>query len=204
MHLCMYFITLIKYVAIYFITLIKTNIIYINPFLSTCLEPTPSTNPSHMIVKMINLASEDANVVWNDGLQLNNKVLLMNQKWEFSQKGVEGQQPNYTFYVTNTQGEKTLYINGEADVIVLQPTTEKIDYILYITGTKGILSYFTVMGLSSDQWRACIFPCIMCVQYIGGCSVHRGVFSTSGDIMSTLGRYHEYIGGYHDECGGIP
>ena len=28
----------------------------------------------------------------------------------------------------------------------------------------------------------------MCVQYIGGCSVHRGVFSTSGG-------YHEYIGG---------
>ena len=51
-------------------------------------------------------------------------------------------------------------------------------------------------------------PCIMCVQYIGGCSVHRGVFSTSGG-------YHEYIGGcsvhrgdimmnvggYHDKCG---
>ena len=42
------------------------------------------------------------------------------------------------------------------------------------------------------------------VQYIGGCSVHRG------DIMSTSGGYHEYIGmfstsgGYHDECGGIP
>ena len=47
------------------------------------------------------------------------------------------------------------------------------------------------------------------VQYIGGCSVHRGMFSTSGDvqyiggiswvhwgdIMSTLGGYHEYIGG---------
>ena len=31
-------------------------------------------------------------------------------------------------------------------------------------------------------------PCIMCVQYIGRCSVHRGVFSTSGG-------YHEYIGG---------
>ena len=27
------------------------------------------------------------------------------------------------------------------------------------------------------------------VQYIGGCSVHRG------DIMSTSGGYHEYIGG---------
>ena len=26
------------------------------------------------------------------------------------------------------------------------------------------------------------------IQYIGGCSVHRGVFSTSGE-------YHEYIGG---------
>ena len=42
----------------------------------------------------------------------------------------------------------------------------------------------------------------MCVQYIGGCSVHWGVFSTSGDIMmnvgdtmSTSGGYHEYIGG---------
>ena len=38
-------------------------------------------------------------------------------------------------------------------------------------------------------------PCIMCVQYIGGCSVHRGVFSTWGDTMSTSGGYHEYIGG---------
>ena len=52
------------------------------------------------------------------------------------------------------------------------------------------------------------------------CSVHRGVFSTSGgyheyigggdimstsggDIMSTSGDV-QYIGGYHDECGGIP
>ena len=46
-------------------------------------------------------------------------------------------------------------------------------------------------------------PCIICVQYIGGCSVHRGVFSTSrgvqyiegiswvhwGDIMSTSGMF---------------
>ena len=43
----------------------------------------------------------------------------------------------------------------------------------------------------------------MCVQYIGGCSVHRWVFSTSGgyheyiggDTMSTSRGYHEYIGG---------
>ena len=53
-------------------------------------------------------------------------------------------------------------------------------------------------------------PCIMCVQYIGGCSVHQG------DIMSTSGGYHEYIGGcsvhrgdimmnvggYHEHIGG--
>ena len=50
-------------------------------------------------------------------------------------------------------------------------------------------------------------PCIMCVQYIGGCSVHQG------DTMSTSGEYHEYryIGGcsvhregYHEYIGGIP
>ena len=35
----------------------------------------------------------------------------------------------------------------------------------------------------------------MCVQYIGGCSVHQGVFSTLGDTMRTLGGYHEYIRG---------
>ena len=35
-------------------------------------------------------------------------------------------------------------------------------------------------------------PCIMYVQYIGGCSVHRG---DTMSTMSTLGGYHEYIGG---------
>ena len=49
------------------------------------------------------------------------------------------------------------------------------------------------------------------------CSLHRGMFSTSGgvqyiggiplvhrgDIMSTSGDV-QYIGGYHDERGGIP
>ena len=38
-------------------------------------------------------------------------------------------------------------------------------------------------------------PCIMCVQYIGGCSVHRGdIVSTSGDVQYIRG-YHEYMGG---------
>ena len=31
-------------------------------------------------------------------------------------------------------------------------------------------------------------------EYIKGCSVHWGMFSTLGDV--------QYIGGYHDECGG--
>ena len=44
----------------------------------------------------------------------------------------------------------------------------------------------------------------MCVQYIGGYSVHRGCSLHQG-VFSTLGEYHEYIGGvkyiggYH-EC----
>ena len=63
----------------------------------------------------------------------------------------------------------------------------------------------------------------MCVQYIGGYSVHRGcslhqeVFSTLGEYHEYIGGvkyiagyhecieeggYHEYIGGYHDACGG--
>ena len=41
----------------------------------------------------------------------------------------------------------------------------------------------------------------MCVQYIGGRSVHQGVFSTLGDIMSTSGMFST-SGEYHDECGG--
>ena len=45
-------------------------------------------------------------------------------------------------------------------------------------------------------------PCIMCVQYIGGRSVHRETFSTSGGVQY-IGGYHEYIGGYHEYIGGV-
>ena len=45
-------------------------------------------------------------------------------------------------------------------------------------------------------------------EYIGGCSVHwgipwvhRGMFSTLGDVQY-IGGYHEYIGGYHEYIGG--
>ena len=34
------------------------------------------------------------------------------------------------------------------------------------------------------------------------CSVHQGMFSTSG-VFRTSGGYHEYIGGYHEYIGGI-
>ena len=41
------------------------------------------------------------------------------------------------------------------------------------------------------------------VQYIGGCSVHRGdIMSTSGGVQY-IGGNHEYIGGYHKYIGGI-
>ena len=85
---------------------------------------------------------------------------------------------------------------------------------------------FTVVnnyGKFSAQCHVGRSPCIMCVQYIGGCSVHRGVFSTSGDTMSTSGDTMstsgdvQYIGGcsvhrgdtmstsggYHEYIGGI-
>ena len=52
-------------------------------------------------------------------------------------------------------------------------------------------------------------PCIMSVQYIGGCSAHQGVFSTLGNTLSISGGYHGYIGhimihvgGYHEYIGG--
>ena len=37
-------------------------------------------------------------------------------------------------------------------------------------------------------------PCIMCVQYIGGCQYIGGMFSTSGGVQY-IGGYHEYIRG---------
>ena len=52
-------------------------------------------------------------------------------------------------------------------------------------------------------------PCIMSVQYTGGCAVQWGMFSTPGDIMSTVGGFHEYTGGcsvhggYHEYTGEI-
>ena len=50
--------------------------------------------------------------------------------------------------------------------------------------------------LSSKHPVYCVFSTSADVQYIGGCSVHRGdTMSTSGDTMSTSRGYHEYIGG---------
>ena len=43
-------------------------------------------------------------------------------------------------------------------------------------------------SIRSSLYQMVLSPCIMCVQYIGGCSIHRG------DIMSTSGGV-QYIGG---------
>ena len=63
---------------------------------------------------------------------------------------------------------------------------ETLSYHCRFTQSKPFLFQWTTMTVP---------PCIMCVQYIGGCSVHQGLFSTSGDTMSTSWGYHEYIGG---------
>ena len=56
-----------------------------------------------------------------------------------------------------------------------------------------ILSILATALTSTDQGSG-IAPCVICFQYIEGCSVHRGMFSTSEDTISTLEGYHEYIG----------
>ena len=43
-------------------------------------------------------------------------------------------------------------------------------------------------------------PCIMCVQYIGGYSAHRGWFRTLGEYHEYIGGV-KYIGGYHQCIG---
>ena len=51
------------------------------------------------------------------------------------------------------------------------------------------------MTVHLEEYNVMKLPCIMCIQYIGGCSVHRGEpMSTLGDIMSTSGGV-QYIGG---------
>ena len=45
-------------------------------------------------------------------------------------------------------------------------------------------------------------PCIMCVQYRGGCSVPWGVFSTVGGYLEYRGGV-QYRGGYHEYRGGL-
>ena len=42
----------------------------------------------------------------------------------------------------------------------------------------------------------------MCVQYIGGCSVHWRVFSTSGGVQYIGGISRVHRGGYHEYIGG--
>ena len=52
----------------------------------------------------------------------------------------------------------------------------------------------TLYNVCSVHWG--LFSTSGGVQYIRGCSVHQG------DIMSTLGAYHDECGGYHEYIGG--
>ena len=59
----------------------------------------------------------------------------------------------------------------------------------------------TPYNVGSVLWR--LFSTLEVVQYIGGCSVHRGIasvhrgdsFSTSGDSFSTVGDSFSTVGG---------
>ena len=54
----------------------------------------------------------------------------------------------------------------------------------------------TMTSIVEEVTKHIATPCIMCVQYIGGCSLYIGGCSVHrGDTMSTSGGYHEYIGG---------
>ena len=63
------------------------------------------------------------------------------------------------------------------------------------SSTQILKSVFSGYKRPTKVRNVSISPCIMCVQYIGGCSVHRGCSVHQGDTMSTSGGYHEYIGG---------
>ena len=65
-----------------------------------------------------------------------------------------------------------------------------------MSGTKNSFNMFVINTLYNvHSVHRGMFSTSGGVQYIGGCSVHRGdIMSTSGDV--------QYIGGYHDTCGG--
>ena len=71
-----------------------------------------------------------------------------------------------------------------------------IHFFLFDNGISLLarVEMITLYNVCSVHWG--MFSTSGDVQYIGGCSVHRG------DIMSTSGGYHEYIGGYHEYIGG--
>ena len=63
------------------------------------------------------------------------------------------------------------------------------------------LPWTCIKGKSCSKAPVGLAPCIMCVQYRGGCSVPWGVLSTVGGVQYR-GGYHEYRGGYHEYRGG--
>ena len=69
-------------------------------------------------------------------------------------------------------------------------------YCLQCFSSESILAKHTSNCLTINDKQAHPVYCVFSTWGGGGgCSVHRGVFSTLGDIMSTLGGYHEYIRG---------
>ena len=88
-------------------------------------------------------------------------------------------------------------LEGNASYGTLITNKEKHRDIIYVDeveiGRQIISPHFYDMTELPDGYYE--VPCIMCVQYRGGCSVPWGVFSTVGDIMSTVGDILSTVGG---------
>ena len=79
---------------------------------------------------------------------------------------------------------KCLMVLNDVENATFKMFVTQISNYLFVISFQLMMFYKT---LRFSLARPYVSPCIMCVQYIGGCSVHRGVFSTSGDTMSTSG-----------------
>ena len=130
--------------------------------------------------------------------------------------------PSETILI-HISADKELYffINSTAYIIFRKSWESWSKFVCVTSQTISSLNSW-VYGVGYSQLDLLLSPCIMCVQYIGRCSVHRGVFSTSegyheyiggvqyiggysvhwrntmstsGDIMIHVGGYHKYIGG---------
>ena len=92
-----------------------------------------------MRLRVINYAGGLANIYYSDGIESNNERIGNEMIEEIRPKldFVNGLPANYTVTATNLADNSPLYINGK-DQMVVYPSTQKIDYNLYLSASKGM------------------------------------------------------------------